>query len=302
MEKGHTIKVLDHGYVKLIEWLGSDEGLIEAARMSTGRGFEGWYPGEVCARCRLRKGNAGADGVCFENKGENDHEWVKVAGDQKLLTFLYSNFPPHSSPFEMAELHVEVQAPIMVFREFHRHRTFSFNEMSARYIQMPNLHYVPELSRFQKQSTANKQGSAGVMDDSLANHYRQSLEAQQEEIYTSYDSMVADGLAKEVARLNTPVSRYSRMRAKTDLWNWLSFLNKRMRPNAQWEMRQVADAAAEIVKALWPRSYALFEEWDLHAVKFSRSEMNTLRELLGAQATTRRDDPVYETLRKKIGC
>lgn len=301
MEKGWEKKILDHGYVRYIDSMGTDEGLIEAARMSTGRGFEGWDAGEVCKECRTRRdpgwvGREDAAGWC-NGQTKTRHVWEKAPGDQKLLSFLYSNFPPHSSPFEMAELHIEVQAPLMVFREWHRHRTQSYNEMSARYIQMPNLHYVPELSRFQKQSTANKQGSAEAFPEGEAERLADNMRVEQQEIYESYESYLQDGLAKEVARLNTPVSRYSRMRAKTDLWNWLSFLNKRYRKNAQWEIQQYAEAVAEIIKALWPRTYDLFEEWDLHAVKFSRSEMNTLRDNIRHSGST---NPLPDALLKKV--
>ena len=299
MEKGHTIPVLNKGYVKLIDWMGTDEGLIEAARMSTGRGFEGWDPGEVCDSCRMRRGADGTDGVCFENKEENDHKWVKIAGDQKLLAFLYAN--KHSTPFEMAELQIEVQAPIMVFREWMRHRTQSYSERSARYTQMPNLHYVPAPERIQKQSTANKQGSAEAFSPQDAEGIIAAFKQGQETIYSNYEANLALGVAKEVARLNTPISRYSRMRAKTDLRNWLGFLLLRMAPSAQWEIREYAFAVAGIVKALWPRSYALFEEWDLHAVKFSRSEMVALREILKSGGFTASQASQEVVLKKVMG-
>lgn len=235
-------KVLDHGYVRYVAHMGSDESIIEAARMSTGKGFQGWE------------------------------------SDQKLLSFLYAN--KHMTPFEMCELAVEVQAPIMVFREWHRHRTQSYNEFSARYAQMPNLHYVPENERIQKQSSANKQGSGEQFEGATATHIAESLRAEQLRIYDRYDGLVQQGVAKEVARLNTPVSRYSKMRAKTDLRNWLGFLQLRMAPNAQWEIRQYANAVAEIVKALWPRTYALFEEHDLNGEHLSMTECALVSEVL----------------------
>src|SRR5690606_17419484 len=110
------MKVLDHGYVRLVEAWGSDERIIEAARMSTGKGFLGWGPKE--------------DGK---------------PGDEKLLRYLWEH--KHATPFEMAGLIVEVQAPIFVLREWHRHRTQSFNELSARYVPMPDLDYMPTVER-----------------------------------------------------------------------------------------------------------------------------------------------------------
>lgn len=243
MERGHEIRVLDHGYVKLIDFMGSDEAIIEAARMSTGRGFEGWDK------------------------------------DAKLLSFLYAN--KHLTPFECGgEMMIEVQAPIMVFREWHRHRTQSFNEFSARYAQMPNLHYLPEVSRIQKQSTSNKQGSGEPVHENYAQDVLRDMNDQQQSIYADYNSLVEDGIAKEIARLNTPVSRYSKMRAKTDLRNWLAFLMLRMAPNAQWEIRQYASAVAEMVRSIWPRTFALFEEHDLDGVHLSRGEVAALRSLV----------------------
>ena len=110
-----------------------------------------------------------------------------------------------------------------------------------------------------------------------------AMEGQQWAVYETYDQWVNMGLAKEVARINTPVSRYSRMRAKTDLLNWLKFLNLRMRPNAQWEIRQYANAVASIIAQHWPRTYRLFEEYMLHAISFSKTEMVILKEMAQKQ-------------------
>lgn len=265
MQRGHEIPVLDHGYVRLIDFMGSDEAIIEAARMSTGRGFEGWEK------------------------------------DNKLLAFLYAN--KHMTPFECGgEMMIEVQAPIMVFREWHRHRTQSYNEFSARYAQMPDLHYVPEVSRIQKQSAMNKQGSGESLDEIYAEHVVAKIKDQQTEIYQFYDAWVQQGVAKEVARLNTPVSRYSKMRAKTDLRNWLGFLMLRKAPNAQFEIRQYADAVGTLVQALWPRTYALFEEHDLHGVHLSRIEARTVRNVMNGKMadTAGLDSKGIDALAKKL--
>jgi thymidylate synthase (FAD) len=267
------IKVLDHGYVKLVGSMGTDETIIEAARMSTGKGFQGWD------------------------------------ADAKLLAFLYAN--KHMTPFEMCELAIEVQAPIFVFREWQRHRTQSYNEFSARYAQMPNLHYVPSMDHMlaAQQSAANKQGSQDGLDEYVACVERDYFADMQQGLYEHYEACIAKGVAKEVARINTPVSRYSKMRAKTDLRNWLAFLQLRMAPNAQWEIRQYANAVAEIVKALWPRTYALFEEHDLHGVHLSRSEAGNFKQLVSEMEQLLVENPGKTTrqlvnlhaLRKKLG-
>lgn len=286
MENGTLFKVLDHGYVKLIDRMGGDSGIIEAARMSTGRGFEGWDPGTICKFCRVRQEDSVSSGGqqivrCaneFEGWGRESHEWEPTRGDLVLLEFLLAN--RHTTPFEMAELAIEVQAPIMVFREWQRHRTQSYSEFSARYAQMPNLHYIPNQDRIQKQSKHNKQGSAEPMELDMALAIAAELHDEQQAVYERYDRLVTLGVAKEIARIDTPVSRYSKMRAKTDLWNWLGFLNLREDSAAQWEIRQYALVVSQIIKALFPKVHGLWEEHMRYAVRFSRTEHKILIDFL----------------------
>jgi len=270
MGNSFHVQILDHGYLKLVDSMGTEESIIEAARMSTGRGFEGWGPGYVCSHCRIRQGTGQEFLSTGDGRTHHAHNWEPTKGDARLLARLYKD--QHSTPFEMCQLVVEVQAPIMVFREWHRHRTQSFNEMSARYVQMPNLHYVPEPSRIQAQSATNKQGSGASLPDDIGRKIADDLAVEQAEIYEHYDDLIDAGVAREIARLNTPVSRYSRMRASSNLRNWLHFLHLRMAPGAQWEIRQYANAVAEVIKVLWPRTYSLFEEHTLGAVTLSRSQ------------------------------
>src|SRR5688572_17425385 len=138
------IKVLDNGYVKLIETWGSDEGIIEAARMSTDKGFKGWGPIGQCKKCgaSLIDWASTSNGNFYHDTPTLDDERMAcggtveiTAGDEKLLSYLYKN--RHMTPFEMAGAIFEIKAPIFVFREWHRHRTQSYNEMSARYVPLP---------------------------------------------------------------------------------------------------------------------------------------------------------------------
>lgn len=301
------IKVLDHGYIKLIHSMGNDEDVIEAARMSTGKGFFGWfwekdtYADVVCTKCITQHlsetlsfseedaglvcPNCWTPGIMFIGHLDpampeelTKPKLLGKAGERRdisLLEFLYMH--RHMTPFEMGELCIEVKAPIMVFREWHRHRTQSYNEFSARYAQMPNEHYVPALDRIQKQSTANKQGSGAGFEMEFQRETRSDLMNEQETVYQNYDRLVRKGVAKEVARINTPVSRYSKMRAKTDLRNWLGFLMLRMENSAQWEIRQFANIIAQIIQAIWPKTYDLFLEHDFFGVRFSRTEMRVLQ-------------------------
>lgn len=290
MDKGTTIKVLDHGYVTLIDHMGTDEGIVEAARMSTGRGFEGWDDRvENCKHC-------GHDPwgpvkqmlpVC-SNSPTATHEFKKVSGDKNLLDFLWRK--KHATPFEMCELQIEVAAPIFVFREWHRHRTQSYNEFSARYSVMPNEHYVPELSRIQVQSKTNKQGSGEALPELMADAFLDELRREQQDVYSTYEDLLKRGVAKEVARINTPVSRYSKMRAKTDLRSWLMFCNLRCRPDAQYEIRQYATVVGQIIKSVWPRVWDLFEEYDLYGAHFSRTELILLRKMLAVDSLVRDDE------------
>src|SRR5690242_10363480 len=205
------IPVLDHGYIELIECWGTGKdgvedphdarhdyevGIIEAARQSTQGSFRGW------------------------NK------------DMALLEYL--NVHKHATPFEFAGIVIEVQAPIFVFREWHRHRTQSYNEMSARYTEIPEKYYVPSLSRLLAggQATANKQASGAPIDKSGANLASAAIEGSSRDAFGTYHALLGHGVARELARLVLPVNTYSRMRASANLRNWLAFLTLRAAPSA----------------------------------------------------------------------
>lgn len=223
--------VLDHGYVKRVTHWGSDQAIIESARMSTDKGFLGW--------------------------GTADEP-----GDEKLLRFLWKN--QHSTPFEFAGMTLEIQAPIFVFREWHRHRTQSYSELSARYTPMPNHNYVPTAERLMLVSTANKQASTIkgaptlTLDAALA--WLERLQASYDLAEAVYQEGLQLGVPKELARLPVPVARYSRMRASANLRNWLGFLSLRTAPNAQWEIREFAAAVEQEIAFHFPRTHELFTE------------------------------------------
>ncbi len=225
-------KLLDHGYLKLIESWGSDERIVEAARMSTGKGFIGWGPK--------------ADGS---------------AGDEKLLKFLWSH--KHATPFEMAGLVIEVQAPIFVFREWHRHRTQSYNEMSARYAPLPDVNYIPTVERLllgggHLTKQAGAIAGAAELNATACKEVQRLLALQYAQCEEQYQLFLAGGVPKELSRLVLPVGRYSRMRASANLRNWLAFLTLRMAPEAQWEIRQYANAVGALVAETFPRTWNLF--------------------------------------------
>lgn len=223
-------ELLDHGYVQLIETWGSDERIIEAARMSTNKGFLGW-------------------------EKTDEH-----AGDAKLLEYLYTN--KHATPFEMAGMVIEVQAPIFIFREWHRHRTQSYNEMSARYVPLPDINYIPTVERLLVNSKTNKQAGtikgASELTEEMARKYQQRLIGAYEEDEGLYQWALQIGVPKELARVHLPVGRFSRMRASANLRNWLAFLTLRMAPGAQWEIRCYANIVANLVRENFERTYELF--------------------------------------------
>ena len=242
----YEYKLLDHGYLKFVEDWGRDESIIEAARMSTDKGFLGWGPKHT-ADCYRRTDPYGPCIGC-------------PPGDEKLLAYLYDN--KHSTPFEMAGLVIEVKAPISVFRQWHRHRTQSYNEMSARYTALPDENYVPSVERLLMNSKTNKQAGtikdADVLDEYTAQDYRHGLIAQYEADERFYQQALKMGVPKELAREHLPVGRYSKMRASANLRNWLAFLTLRMDPHAQYEIRVYADAVAALIEQSFPRTYALF--------------------------------------------
>lgn len=227
-----SIQLLGSGYLKVVETWGSDAQIIESARMSTAKGFMGWGPKE--------------DGS---------------PGDEKLLRFLYEN--QHSTPFEFSGMTVEVQAPIMVFREWHRHRTQSYSELSARYTPLPADDYIPTVDRLLINSATNKQAGTASGAETLtlesALEWQTELAGAYEHAERVYQSGLKRGVPKELARLPVPVGRYSRMRAQANLRNWLGFLTLRTAPNAQWEIRQYADALAGELRVAFPRTMDLFD-------------------------------------------
>jgi thymidylate synthase (FAD) len=225
------IPVLDHGYVQFIEDWGygvsgvQEAAIIEAARQSTQGSFRGWER------------------------------------DQRLLKYLMENH--HSGPFEFAGMTIEVQAPIMVFRQWHRHRTQSYNEMSARYEPLPDLDYVPDHTRVMigagsksKQHAATS--GAAELTPASAVVFVDSLEESYKVQQYKYAAALEWGVPKELARLFLTGGRYSRMRAQALLRNWLAFCTLRCDPHAQWEIRQFALTVANIISERFPRTWALF--------------------------------------------
>ncbi|MES1227175.1 MAG: FAD-dependent thymidylate synthase [Armatimonadota bacterium] len=241
------IKVLDKGFVRLVDYLGGDQRIVQSARVSYGAGTKSYRQ------------------------------------DRALIHYLLRN--DHTSPFEQVTLTFHAKMPIFVARQWVRHRTARLNEISGRYSIMKDEFYVPEPDQMRGQSTDNKQArSEESLPDPVVEKMLAEISADQGLMYEHYEGMVEEGLAREVARINLPLSLYTEWYWQIDLHNLLRFLHLRMDSHAQYEIRVFAEAMATCAKAVAPMAYEAFEEHVLHGVRFSRSELVALNSLLGGRA------------------
>lgn len=216
--------VLDHGHVALVESMGSDLSVVRNARVSYAAE---WRTGEDAGK------------------------------DEKLLRYLVKN--GHTSPFEAVQFTFDVKAPIFVLRQWHRHRTWSYNEVSARYSELPAEYYVPELDKITTQSTDNKQMRTDV-EHPQAQSIKAILSASNEETFFTYKRLLDKGCPRELARSVLPVATYSHMFATVDLHNLMHFLRLRLHGHAQYEIRVYAQAMLKLIEPVCPISVAAFCE------------------------------------------
>ncbi len=218
------IKLLDHGLVRLVEHMGSDLSIVRNARVSYDAE---WRTGEDAGK------------------------------DAKLINYLVKNH--HTSPFEAVNFTFEVKAPIFVFRQWHRHRTWSFNEISARYAELPEEFYVPELDQITTQSASNKQMRTTEVNQGAA-LYRGVIDAVCAEAFNAYRDMLAGGVPRELARGVLPLNTYSHMFASVDLLTLMRFLKLRLHEHAQYEIRVYAEAMLQLIEPVVPVAAAAFKE------------------------------------------
>jgi thymidylate synthase (FAD) len=220
------IRVLDHGYVRLENWMGDDEAVLRAARVSYDR--------------------------------DDHHERCSMTErDEKLIHYLMKN--KHTSPFEHVIFTFEVKAPIFVFRQWHRHRTWSFNEVSARYTELPEEFYVPDVSQITTQSVANKQQRTNEQHPH-ASSFQRLMGHAMKHAFDIYKWMLEEGCPRELARTVLPVATYSRMYATVDLHNLFHFLRLRDHDHAQYEVRVYAQAMRKLIESIVPVSVKAFQE------------------------------------------
>lgn len=263
-------ELLDHGYLRYVEHWGkgdakeSEAAIIEAARQSTQGSFRGWNVWH-CADCSQnfdeKRDHVYNVHIGGELKNYANCPATSWSNDEKLLAFMFNN--DHSTPFEFAGMTIEVQAPILVFREWHRHRTQSYNEMSARYAPLPDLNYVPTMERLFLTQKNNTQAQAVKGSQLLTQKAADAWLYRLNEFYAMaealYQAGLEAGIPKEIARIVLPVGRYSRMRASSNLRNWLAFVTLRAAPNAQWEIQQYANAVADLLMMHFPHTMKLFK-------------------------------------------
>jgi len=240
-----AIPVLDHGFIRVVDYMGDDSAIVQAARVSYGRGTR------------------------------------KISEDEGLIRYLMRHY--HSTPFEMCEIKYHVKLPIFVARQWIRHRTANVNEYSARYSIMDKDYYLPAREHLATQSTNNRQGRGEILDEATATRVLNLLREDAEQTYSHYEDMLDDsniGLARELARMNLTLNTYTQWYWKTDLQNLFHFLRLRADSHAQYEIRVYAEAMMETVKAWTPLAYAAFTDYRLGAVTFSAKMLETLKKLL----------------------
>ena len=236
------IKVLDKGFVRLVDYMGGDQRIVQAARVSYGEGTK------------------------------------TVRQDRALIHYLIKHW--HTSPFEQVQLTFHCKMPIFIARQWIRHRTARLNEISGRYSIMKDEFYVPHPDQVAFQSSNNKQGRADSLPLDEAMKIIEQMELDQKEAYSEYTGMIEKGVARELARTNLPVSLYTEWYWQIDLHNLFHFIRLRIDPHAQYEIRVYAEALAKCAQAVAPFAYEAFEEHILGSVQFSKAECAALARML----------------------
>ena len=238
--------VLDHGFVRLVDYMGGDARIVQTARVSYGAGTK------------------------------------TVHEDAGLIDYLMRH--QHTSPFEHVVLELHCKMPIFVARQWIRHRTARLNEISGRYSIMKDEFYVPAPAQVQRQSTDNKQGRAATdVPPELRRKVVDLIQRDQSTAYAAYQEMIDDDIARELARINLPLSLYTEWYWQMDLHNLFHFIRLRADAHAQWEIQQYARAIADIARAVAPLAYRSFERHQLNGRRFSEEELAALGELLAGR-------------------
>ena len=252
-----ALPVLDHGFVRVVDYFGDDAAIVQAARVSYGKGTK------------------------------------KISDDRNLIRYLMRH--RHSTPFEMCEIKLHVKLPIFVARQWIRHRTANVNEYSARYSILDREFYVPAADQLAAQSTSNRQGRGDLLEGSNAERALAAIEKLSADAYAAYTDLLNEGegadasrpgLARELARMVLPTNWYTQWYWKIDLNNLFHFLSLRADSHAQYEIRVYADAIRDVVKRWCPIAYEAFEDYRMSGVSVSGPGLGVIKRLLAGENVT----------------
>ena len=258
-----AIPVLDHGFIRVIDYMGDDAAIVQAARVSYGAGTK------------------------------------KISQDRGLIFYLMRH--KHTTPFEMCEIKFHIKLPIFIARQWIRHRTANVNEYSARYSILGSDYYLPEKEQIAEQSKSNMQGRGAILKDQDAEKILNILKTDSEQCYTNYQHMLNEDaagnvvdesnprLARELARMNLTLNYYTEWYWKIDLHNLLHFLHLRAHPHAQYEIREYATAMLKMVKDWVPITYEAFEEYCMHSASVSKKGKEVLKKMLQGTMVTQEE-------------
>lgn len=255
------MKVLDKGFVRLVDYMGGDQRIVQAARVSYGAGTK------------------------------------TVREDKGLINYLMKHW--HTSPFEQVQLTFHCKMPIFIARQWIRHRTARLNEISGRYSVMKDEFYLPDPENVAYQSTNNKQGRGDTLPFEEAQKLIAQLEAEQTQAYAQYTGLIDQGVARELARTVLPVSLYTEWYWQIDLHNLFHFIRLRIDPHAQYEIRVYAEALAKCAQAVAPLAYGAFEEHILGSTTFSKSETEAITRMLAGEEAGLEERPM-KALNEKL--
>ena len=244
--------VLDHGFVRFIDYMGNDAAICQAARVSYGKGTK------------------------------------TVQSDEGLIRYLMRHW--HSTPFEMCEVKLHVKLPVFVARQWIRHRTANVNEYSARYSILDREFYIPATDALAAQSDVNNQGRGAALNGDEAERVLRYLREDAVRCYDHYEEMISEvgqqGLARELARMNLPANIYTQWYWKVDLHNLLHFLRLRVDTHAQYEIRAYAEEICKVIADWVPFAFTAFEDYRMGGATLSSQSLNCIRRMLSGQTVT----------------
>ena len=248
-------EVLDHGFIRVIDYMGDDAAIVQAARVSYGAGTK------------------------------------HVQNDEGLIRYLMRHW--HSTPFEMCEIKLHVKLPVFVARQWIRHRTANVNEYSGRYSILDREFYIPQPEQLAAQSVVNNQGRGEVLTGAESARVLDILKRDAAQCYDNYESMLSQdgqqGLARELARMNLPMNIYTQWYWKVDLHNLFHFLRLRADAHAQYEIRVYAEAIAATVKDWVPLAFAAFEDYRMGGATLSAKAISVLKRQLKGETVTQEE-------------